>query len=105
MRRWVISVLPPSRRAGRTRSLDGGEAMHPYFVGLNVHKQVIAYCVKTADGEIVSEGKIPATRNALDPPRCPGLGTAAWRQPCSATGSSVTSNRARRACRWDIRGG
>src|SRR6202050_3764347 len=40
--------------------------MHPYFVGLDVHKQVIAYCVKTAEGEIVTEGKIPATRNGLD---------------------------------------
>jgi len=40
--------------------------MQLYFVGLDVHKQVIAYCVKTADGEIVGEGKIPATRNALD---------------------------------------
>jgi len=40
--------------------------MHPYFVGLDVHKQVIAYCVKTAGGEIVKEGKIPATRSALD---------------------------------------
>jgi len=27
---------------------------------------VIAYCVKTAEGEIVTEGKIPATRKALD---------------------------------------
>lgn len=40
--------------------------MHPYFVGLDVHKQVIAYCVKTAGGEIVMEGKIQATRTALD---------------------------------------
>src|SRR5436305_446966 len=40
--------------------------MHPYFVGLDVHKQVIAYCVKSAGGEIVMEGKIPATRRALD---------------------------------------
>src|SRR5689334_23026885 len=40
--------------------------MHPYFVGLDVHKQVIAYCVKKGDGEIVSEGKIPATRTSLD---------------------------------------
>jgi transposase len=40
--------------------------MHPYFVGLDVHKQVIAYCVKTMAGEIVQEGKIPATRAALD---------------------------------------
>jgi transposase len=39
--------------------------MHLYFVGLDVHKQVIAYCVKTAGGEIVMEGQIPATRAAL----------------------------------------
>ena len=40
--------------------------MHLYFVGLDVHKQVIAYCVKTAGGDMVMEGKIPATRTALD---------------------------------------
>ena len=40
--------------------------MHFYFVGLDVHKQMIAYCVKTAAGEIVSEGKIAATRACLD---------------------------------------
>jgi transposase len=40
--------------------------MQLYFVGLDVHKQVIAYCIKTADGEIVREGKIAATRVALD---------------------------------------
>ena len=40
--------------------------MHLYFVGLDVHKQVIAYCVKTMAGEIVAEGKIAATRAALD---------------------------------------
>jgi transposase len=39
--------------------------MHPYFVGLDVHKQVIAYCVKTASGTIVAEGTIKATRAAL----------------------------------------
>ena len=36
-----------------------------YFVGLVVHKQVMGYCVKRADGEIVSEGKVKATRLAL----------------------------------------
>jgi transposase len=40
--------------------------MHLYFVGLDVHKQVIAYCVKTSAGVIEMEGKIPATRAALD---------------------------------------
>ena len=40
--------------------------MHLYFVGLDVHKQVIAFCVKTAEGGIVVEGSIAATRAALD---------------------------------------
>jgi transposase len=40
--------------------------MHFYFVGLDVHKQVIAYCVKTGAGEIVVEGTIAATRTALN---------------------------------------
>lgn len=40
--------------------------MHCYFVGLDVHKQVIAYCAKAASGEIVKEGKIRATRSELD---------------------------------------
>ena len=40
--------------------------MHLYFVGLDVHKQVIAFCVKTADGRIVREGKVAARRGALE---------------------------------------
>jgi transposase len=40
--------------------------MHLYFVGLDVHRQVIAFCVKTANGVIIAEGSIPATRAALD---------------------------------------
>lgn len=33
-----------------------------YYVGLDVHKRVIAYCVKHGDGRIVEEGKIAAKR-------------------------------------------
>jgi transposase len=40
--------------------------MQEHFVGLDVHKQVIAYCVKKIDGTIVSEGTVKATRTALD---------------------------------------
>lgn len=40
--------------------------MYPYFIGLDVHKKVIAYCVKTAEGNIVMEGKIAAERRALE---------------------------------------
>jgi transposase len=35
------------------------------FVGLDVHKKNISYCVKRADGEIVKEGEVAARREAL----------------------------------------
>jgi transposase len=40
--------------------------MHLYSVGLDVHKQTIAFCVKTADGRIVREGSVAARRAALE---------------------------------------
>ena len=36
------------------------------YVGLDVHKKTISYCVKDASGRIQSEGTIPATRMDLD---------------------------------------
>jgi transposase len=36
-----------------------------HYIGLDVHKKSISYCVKRGDGEIVEEGKLPATRQAL----------------------------------------
>jgi transposase len=35
------------------------------FIGLDVHKKVIAFCEKEADGRIVEEGTLPASRAAL----------------------------------------
>jgi len=35
------------------------------YVGLDVHKKTIAYCVKTRSGKLVKEGEIPATRAEL----------------------------------------
>jgi transposase len=40
--------------------------MHSHFVGLDVHKQVIAFCMKTADGKIEAEDKIKTSRGELD---------------------------------------
>jgi len=40
--------------------------MHFHSVGMDVHKQVIAFCTKKPAGEIVGEGKIRATRAELD---------------------------------------
>jgi transposase len=36
-----------------------------HYVGLDVHKKTISYCVRQADGTIVREGTIGATREAL----------------------------------------
>jgi predicted NBD/HSP70 family sugar kinase len=33
-----------------------------YYIGLDVHKRRISYCVKDGSGEIHAEGTIPATR-------------------------------------------
>lgn len=36
-----------------------------YYVGLDIHKKVIAYCVKRVDGSIMEESTVRATRKAL----------------------------------------
>ena len=36
-----------------------------YFIGFDVHKKSISYCVKAPDGAIVEEGRLRATRQAL----------------------------------------
>ena len=38
-----------------------------YYIGLDVHKRTISYCVKNCSGALYSEGSLPATR--LDPDR------------------------------------
>ena len=37
-----------------------------YFIGLDVHKETISYCVKDAAGRVYQEGKIGSTRRELD---------------------------------------
>src|SRR6201981_3826696 len=37
-----------------------------YYIGLDVHKKTISYCVKDASGQIQQEGQIGATRLQLD---------------------------------------
>ena len=36
-----------------------------HYIGFDVHKKSISYCVKTADGKIAEEGKLRATRQVL----------------------------------------
>jgi hypothetical protein len=37
-----------------------------YYIGLDVHKKTISYCVKDASGRIHQQGAIGATRAELD---------------------------------------
>jgi len=36
-----------------------------YYIGLDLHKKIIAYCIKTVSGVTVSQGTVAATRSAL----------------------------------------
>jgi len=36
-----------------------------YFIGLDIHKKMIAYCVKTVDGRLVDQGMVDADRKSL----------------------------------------
>ena len=37
-----------------------------YYIGLDVHKKTISYCVKDAAGHVHREGKVGSTRRELD---------------------------------------
>ena len=39
--------------------------MNDYYIGLDIHKKSIRFCIKRGDGTIVSEGTIASTREAL----------------------------------------
>ena len=44
----------------------GGSSETMYFIGLDVHKKTISFCVKDAAGRVQSEGKINSGRRELD---------------------------------------
>jgi len=62
-----------------------------YYIGLDVHKQKISYCVKDSSGCIHSDGWIPATRHDLDcwMKNLPGRGARRWKPRCSPAGSTI----------------
>jgi len=37
-----------------------------YYIGLDIHKRTIAYCIKAIDGQLVDQGKIAADRQSLE---------------------------------------
>src|SRR5213592_1895393 len=70
-------MLSPARSAWCTKRLNSTGTLiqtttteapqrHMYFIGLDVHKKTISYCVKDAAGRVHQEGKIGSTRRELD---------------------------------------
>lgn len=37
-----------------------------YYIGLDIHKRIISYCIKAVDGSLMGQGKIEASRKSLD---------------------------------------
>ena len=54
-----------------------------HYIGFDVHKKSVSYCVKTASGQILEEGKLPATRTGLR--EWAGQRTQPWQGAMEAT--------------------
>src|ERR1700745_3982955 len=61
-------VLQEAELSGQADSENdlGGSSETMYFIGLDVHKKTISYCVKDAAGGVYQEGKIGSSRGVLD---------------------------------------
>ena len=58
--------MPRPVFANRLRKLNQENPMTiSHYIGFDVHKKSISYCVKAADGKIIEEGKLRATHEAL----------------------------------------
>jgi hypothetical protein len=72
------------------------------YIGLDIHKKMISYCVKDVSGRIQQEGKVGSTRRVLD---CwmkglPQSWMGRWRRRSSAAGSTIICFRTPPRSRW-----
>src|ERR1017187_4724545 len=58
--------MPRPALNSRLRNLKQENPMNVnHYIGLDVHKKSVSYCVKLADGQIVEESRLRATHDAL----------------------------------------
>jgi transposase len=58
--------MPRPAFASRLRNLNQENPMNiSHYIGFDVHKKSVSYCVKAADGKIIEEGRLRATRQVL----------------------------------------
>jgi transposase len=58
-------MLRPAKKAPAQKPYPENPMNTPHYIGFDVHKKTISFCVKTAAGEIVEEGVVPAQRAGL----------------------------------------
>ena len=76
-----------------------------YFIGLDVHKKTIGYCVKDSAGRVHQKGKIRSTRRELD---CwirtlPQPGRSPWKRRSLPAGYMIPASACRKRLRCHIR--
>jgi len=66
-----------------------------YYIGLDIHKKVIAYCIKRIDGKLVRQGIVAAERKALKKwlSDLPGPWYGPWKPRSLPVGCMIFSNR------------
>jgi hypothetical protein len=62
----VYKVLKNSAATLIQRTTTEAPRRHMYYIGLDVHKKTISYCVKDASGQVYQQGNVGATRWELD---------------------------------------
>src|ERR1700733_14923186 len=63
---WVYKRLNSTGTLIQRTNHGGSSRNIMYYIGLDVHKKTISYCVKDASGQVHQEGKIGASRRELD---------------------------------------
>src|SRR5436309_560204 len=59
------TMLRPAMETPAQKAHQENPINSPHYIGFDVHKKTISFCVKTAAGEIVEEGSLPAQRAEL----------------------------------------
>lgn len=62
----VRNILVRSSGAEKCSHVLTGSELMTHYIGLDIHKKTISFCIRNSDGTVVGEGSVPATRLALN---------------------------------------
>ena len=63
--------------------------LNMHYVGLDIHKKSISYCVRQSDGTIVHECPLLGRRLTSGSQDFPHPGSQAWKRPCLQVGYTI----------------